>query len=72
MKKILVIGSKGMAGHVIYRHLTKLNTYQVYGVARNVENSDRIFNLDVINTNSLNKIFELKFDIVINCNNSST
>jgi dTDP-4-dehydrorhamnose reductase len=67
MKKILVIGSKGMAGHVIFRYLTQLNTYQVYGVARNVENSDRIFNLDIINTNGLNKIFELKFDIVINC-----
>jgi len=67
MKKILVIGSKGMAGHVIYRYLTQLNIYQVYGVARNVENSDRIFNLDIINTNNLNKVLELKFDIIINC-----
>ena len=67
MKKILVIGSKGMAGHVIYWSLPLLGEYNVYGVARNVEPTDRIFNLDVSDTKALKKILDLQFDVVINC-----
>jgi dTDP-4-dehydrorhamnose reductase len=67
MKKILVIGCKGMAGHIIFKYLTELNTYEVYAIARNVENEGRVFNLDVSNINNLNKIFELDFDVIINC-----
>lgn len=67
MKKVLVIGSKGMAGHVIYRFLSLLGEYDVYGVARNVEQTDRVFNLDVSDTEALKKIIDLQFDVVINC-----
>jgi dTDP-4-dehydrorhamnose reductase len=67
MKKILVIGIKGMAGHVIFNSLPKLGNYEVYGVARNVPSTDRIFNLDVSNTVELKKIIDLDFDVVINC-----
>jgi dTDP-4-dehydrorhamnose reductase len=67
MKKILVIGSKGMAGHVIYQSLSLLGEYDVYGVARNVEQTDRVFNLDVSDTEALKKMIDLQFDVVINC-----
>jgi dTDP-4-dehydrorhamnose reductase len=67
MKKILVIGIKGMAGHVIFNSLPKLGNYEVYGVARNVPSTNRIFNLDVSNTVELKKIIDLDFDVVINC-----
>lgn len=67
MKKILVIGIKGMAGHVIFNSLPELGNYEVYGVARNVPSTNRIFNLDVSNTVELKKIIGLKFDVVINC-----
>lgn len=67
MKKILVIGIKGMAGHVIFNSLPKLGNYEVYGVARNVTSTNRIFNLDVSNTVELKKILDLEFDVVINC-----
>jgi dTDP-4-dehydrorhamnose reductase len=67
MKKVLVIGSKGMAGHVLYRSLSLLGEYDVYGVARNVEQTNRVFNLDVSDTEALKKIIDLQFDIVINC-----
>lgn len=67
MKKILVIGIKGMAGHVIFNSLPKLGNYEVYGMARNVSSTNRIFNLDVSNTVELKKIIDLDFDIVINC-----
>jgi dTDP-4-dehydrorhamnose reductase len=67
MKKILVIGIKGMAGHVVFKSLSNIGKYEVYGVARNIPSTDRIFNLDVSNTEDLKKIIELKFDIIINC-----
>ncbi len=67
MKKILVIGIKGMAGHVIFNSLPKLGNYEVFGVARNVLSTNRIFNLDVSNTVELKKIIDLDFDVVINC-----
>lgn len=67
MKKVLVIGNKGMAGHVIYQFLTLLGKYDVYGMARNVEQTAQIFNLDVSDTEALKKIIDLQFDVVINC-----
>jgi len=68
MKKILVIGIKGMAGHVIYNYLKKINIYEVYGIARNIKKSTIEFDLDVSNTEELSKIIEENnFDFVINC-----
>ena len=67
MKKVLVIGSKGMAGHVIYQSLTLLGKYDVYGIARNVEQTTQVINLDVSDTEALKKIIDLQFDVVINC-----
>lgn len=67
MKKILVLGIKGMAGHVIFRSLSLLADYELYGIARNVNPSNSIFNLDVTNTEELKKIIDLQFDVIINC-----
>jgi len=66
VKKILVIGVKGMAGHVIFKSLTKLGDYEVYGVARNIDSTDRVFNLDVSDTKGLEEIINLDFDVIIN------
>jgi dTDP-4-dehydrorhamnose reductase len=67
MKKVLVLGIKGMAGHIIFSVLPKLGQYEVYGLARNVKATSKIFNIDVSNTDELKKIIDLNFDIVINC-----
>jgi dTDP-4-dehydrorhamnose reductase len=67
MKKVLVIGSKGMAGHVVLKSLPLLGEYEVYGVARNVEPTDRLFNLDVSDIDALKKIIDLQFDVIVNC-----
>ncbi|TRX34816.1 sugar nucleotide-binding protein [Flavobacterium sp. ZT3R18] len=67
MKRILVIGIKGMAGHVVFKSLPLLGDYEVYGIARNVEQTDRIFNLDISNTAELDKIIDQGFDVIINC-----
>lgn len=68
MKKVLVIGIKGMAGHIIFRYLKNLESYDVFGIARNIEGSDHIFNLDVSETGKLKEILNnSQFDYVINC-----
>lgn len=65
-KKILVVGCRGMAGHVIYKKLQ--DKFEVYGIARNIEESERVFNLDVKDTERLQKIIkENNFYAVINC-----
>ena len=68
MKRILVIGVKGMAGHMIYNYLTETKLFDVYGIARNVPATKNIFNLDVSNTVQVeNVIQEGAFDYVVNC-----
>lgn len=68
VKKILVIGIKGMAGHVIYNYLTQKENYDVYGIARNITENEKEFSLDVSNTTKLKQIItDQSFDFVINC-----
>lgn len=67
MKKVLVIGIKGMAGHVLFKSLPQLGNYDLYGIARNFESTDQTFNLDVSNIEELKKIIDSNFDIIINC-----
>ena len=66
MKKVLVIGIKGMAGHVLFKSLPQLGNYDLYGIARNFESTDKTFNLDVSNVEELKKIIDSNFDIIIN------
>lgn len=67
MKKILIIGVKGMLGHVLFSYLSSRDgQFDVYGIARNIE-KDKVFNLDVSNTEELKGIItENNFDVVIN------
>lgn len=68
IKKILVLGIKGMAGHVIYNYLTKNSGLEVFGIARNVAEDKNLIALDVSDTTSLEKIIkDNNFDVVINC-----
>jgi dTDP-4-dehydrorhamnose reductase len=68
MKKILVIGIKGMAGHMLYNYFSESRLYDVYGLARNIEPSNNLFNVDVSDTIQLQSLFkENQFDYVVNC-----
>lgn len=68
MKKILVIGIKGMAGHVIFNKFKDEYDFTAYGIARNIEPSENTFNLDVKNTDVLEQIItEHNFDAIVNC-----
>lgn len=68
MKKILVIGVKGMAGHMLYNYFTESKLYDVYGLGRNIESGSQLFNLDVSDTTQLQSLFTAnQFDYVVNC-----
>lgn len=71
MKKILIIGSKGMAGHMIKNYLESRNKYEVYSTFRKKENeilNEKEFALDAFNTEKLREILNtVKSDFVINC-----
>lgn len=67
MKKILIIGIKGMAGHILYKYFSENEKFDVYGIARNIESSINLFNLDVSDTTELKTIIENNtFDFIIN------
>ena len=70
MKKILIIGSRGMAGHMIKSYLKKNNKYVVEDVARQANESDNqvSYNFDVYDTFKLaSLICNSNYDVVINC-----
>ena len=68
MKKILVIGYKGMAGHVVKNYLESTLNYEVWGIARGVLPEENTINLDVFSVKKLEDVLNKgDFDVVINC-----
>lgn len=70
MKKVLIIGSKGMAGHLVKYYLNEKPNIILGEVARNnVEDIDKgIYNVDVTNLKEVaNSIYKFKPDYIINC-----
>lgn len=71
MKKILIIGSKGMAGHMIKKYLISRNKYDVYSTFRLKKDeilNDKEFDFDAFDTKKLKAILEkVEPDFVINC-----
>ena len=68
MKKVVVIGCKGMAGHVVKTCLESTGLYDVWGIARGIDSGQKLINLDVSNTKELESILDNgSFDVVINC-----
>ncbi len=69
MKKIIVLGSNGMAGHLIYTGLKEdEKKYDVYGIARTNSKCKPNILLDITNFKKLESVFnDIKPDIIINC-----
>ena len=68
MKKVVVIGCKGMAGHVVKTCLESTGLYDVWGIARGIDSGQKLINLDVSDTKELESILDNgSFDVVINC-----
>jgi len=68
MKKVLVLGSTGMLGHIVHYFLDSTKTYDLYNLSfRNKLNSKTII-VDILNQQKLsNLINEISPDVIINC-----
>jgi len=68
MKKVLVLGSTGMLGHIVHHFLDTTKRYDLHNLSfRNKLNSKTII-LDVTNQKKLlNKIEDIAPDVIINC-----
>jgi dTDP-4-dehydrorhamnose reductase len=68
MKKVLIIGSKGMAGHIIYNYFKETTDLKVVDIARGTEFHVPSYELDVTDFDVLKDVFVTeKPDVVINC-----
>lgn len=68
MKKVIILGALGMAGHIMAEHLASLNKYEIFGIARKKESKYITKELDVKDFDLLEEyIKEVKPDYIINC-----
>lgn len=68
MKKILILGAAGMAGHVVYYYLKSLNKYEIFTTCFRTKIKGKSVILDVYNRDELrNLLKEINPDYIINC-----
>lgn len=67
MKKIVVLGSTGMAGHMIFHYLKKVG-FDVYGISRSENNTEHSARIDITDINQIcYYIDKIHADVIINC-----
>lgn len=67
-KTILLLGSTGMAGHIIYHYLESTNNYNIVNVSYRNKLTESSVILDIKNRQELEKlILEVQPDYIINC-----
>jgi dTDP-4-dehydrorhamnose reductase len=68
MKRILVIGSNGMAGHIVRRYLDISGKFIVGEIARSTVFGRFNYSLDVTDINELDKVLnDFKPEVIVNC-----
>jgi dTDP-4-dehydrorhamnose reductase len=68
MKKILIVGSKGMAGHIIRQLLIESNSFEVIDISRDNQSFKSTYSFDLTDLEQLQKILQIeKPDVIINC-----
>ncbi len=68
MMKVLVLGSSGMAGHVVEKYLSGDKQFDVYNISHRKSVNDRSVMMDVSDIASFNEyLHQNKFDVIINC-----
>ena len=66
--KILVLGSRGMLGHLVVKYFDQNVNYEVFSISRNSENRTNHYKLDLTDFKELQNIIDnLQPDFVINC-----
>ena len=68
MKKVLILGAGGMAGHMVYYYLDSLQKYRLYTVCHKTSLTEHSYIFDVYNTNKLTTLLvDIQPDIIVNC-----
>lgn len=68
MKKVIILGALGMAGHIMAEYLESTKKYNIYGIARSNDSKYITKILDVKDFSLLEEyIKEVKPDFIINC-----
>jgi dTDP-4-dehydrorhamnose reductase len=68
MKKVIILGALGMAGHIMAEYLDSTKKYNIYGIARSKDSKYITKILDVKDFTLLEEyIKEIKPDFIINC-----
>lgn len=68
MRKVFIIGSKGMAGHVIYTFLKEKTDFEIVDVARGLDGHVPSYQIDVTDFKALTEVLEKERpDYIINC-----
>jgi dTDP-4-dehydrorhamnose reductase len=68
MKRVLILGSAGMAGHVVKKHLSDSGKYIIGELARTVSTNKYTYAIDVTDLTALDQVItEFKPDVIINC-----
>ncbi len=66
MQKILIIGSRGMAGHVVTEYLKTNTNWEIHTIARAGESGSGHYNLDIRDLDALKKVLSYRYDVVLN------
>ncbi|QYS91384.1 SDR family oxidoreductase [Flavobacterium covae] len=68
MKRILLLGATGMAGHVVYTYLTETKKYEVFGTTNSNDFGENTFKLNIFDEKKVEEIVaNVNPDIIINC-----
>lgn len=68
MKKILILGVSGMAGHMVFTYLNDLNKYRLLGTSNTNSFCDNTLKFDIYDKKKLGEIIsEFKPDVIVNC-----
>jgi len=68
MKKIVILGATGMAGHMIYQYLADSNEYELIDVCFRTKLTDNSSIVDVRDERAIEDLLkEIRPDVVINC-----
>jgi dTDP-4-dehydrorhamnose reductase len=68
MKKILIVGSKGMAGHMLRQLLIESSAFNVIDISRDCESFKSTYTFDLKDLNQLESALDIeKPDLVVNC-----
>lgn len=68
MKKILILGVSGMAGHMVFTYLNDLNKYRLLGTSNTNSFCDNTLKFDIYDKKRLGEIItEFKPDVIVNC-----